>query len=92
MEARIPMQILEVYEKIPRPRKIETFDTVLFFSPSQVDAFLLENSLFPETPIFAIGNTTSAHLKRLRYQNVITAPESSEESMIATVIAHFTQQ
>lgn len=86
------MQVLEVYEKIPRPRKIEQFDAILFWSPSQVDALLLENSLFPETLIFSIGNTTTTHLKRLRYQNIITIPESSEESMIATVIAHFTQQ
>jgi len=90
-EAHIAIQILEVYEKIPKPRKVETLDAMLFWSPSQVDAFLVENSLDPEALIFSIGNTTTIHLRRLFFENVITIAESSEENMLGTVIAHFAQ-
>lgn len=88
-EAHIGMQILEVYEKIPNPKKAGEYDAILFWSPSQVDTFLIENSIPENIPAFAIGQTTAHHLEKLWHKNIITASESSEENMIETVIHYF---
>lgn len=88
-EVHVGMQILEVYEKIPNPRKVEEYNAILFWSPSQVDTFLTKNSIPENVPTFAIGQTTANHLEKLGHKNIITTPESSEESMIETVIRYF---
>jgi uroporphyrinogen-III synthase len=77
---------LEVYNKMANPKKIENYEGLVFFSPSQVDSFLALNELYAEIPVFCIGKTTANHLKALHYKNVIVAEESSEQNLLQTLL------
>jgi uroporphyrinogen-III synthase len=78
-----------VYEKKLLPTKAGTFDGVMFFSPSQVDAFLAENKLKPATPAFCIGTTTADHLRGKEHKNAVVAAASNSASVMDAVYNYF---
>ncbi|MBI1836970.1 MAG: uroporphyrinogen-III synthase [Flavobacteriia bacterium] len=53
---------LIVYKTILTPTKIEPCNSYVFTSPSNVDGFLVENNIPPNSKIIAWGNTTENHL------------------------------
>jgi len=80
----------EVYFKELCEIKVQDkFKGVLFFSPSQINAFLIKNKLDLEIPAFCIGESTSAYLSRLNHKNIITSRNSTEEILIDTVINYY---
>ena len=78
-----------VYNKQLIPHKFENIDGAMFFSPSQVDAFLLENNAVNCPVAFAIGNTTLTYLLGKNFINIKVSNECSENKMIEKVIEYF---
>ena len=62
-EKSINYQEIEVYHTYMNPRKFDrSFDGILFFSPSGVRSFVLENQITGHA--FCIGNTTAGEIKK----------------------------
>lgn len=86
---QIQVTTLEVYHKTLKPEPFEKVDAVLFFSPSQIDAFLQSNVLANETPAFCIGETTAKHLLQTQHKNTLVATEPSEQALLNQVYQYF---
>ncbi len=67
----------------------DSFDAVIFLSPTAVYSFFKKNKLKPNVPAFCIGATTSEAV-HFRCTNLrITANEPSIASVVDKVIEHF---
>jgi uroporphyrinogen-III synthase len=87
-EAKIKFNEIQVYETSLTPKKIkENVEAILFFSPSGVDSYLMENKLKKEI-CFCIGETTAAALPNT-VKNIIVANQPSIEEVIEDAIAEF---
>ena len=87
-EANIKFNEIQVYETSLTPKKIkDTVEAILFFSPSGVESYLMENKLKKEI-CFCIGETTSDALPKT-VKNIIIASQPSIENMIEGAIAEF---
>lgn len=84
-KANIPLSEITTYHTVLKPKKFERiFDAVLFFSPSGVESFLVENKN-PESLAVCIGTTTASEAKK-HFKNVVIANATSVESVIAKAI------
>ncbi|MFN4082419.1 MAG: uroporphyrinogen-III synthase [Bacteroidia bacterium] len=90
--ANITYKAIEVYDKNLITTLVESFDGVMFFSPSQVDAFLFQNKIEKKHPIFCIGETTAQHVKNLGYQNIHVSKQSTASELLNTVLNHYNIQ
>ncbi len=88
-KADINVHACEVYGKALNPLYIPDIQGVLFFSPSQIDAFLICNDLPPILPAFCIGKTTADYLSALAHQNIIVASQTNEPAMLFCVYNYF---
>ena len=87
-EANIKFNEIQVYETSLTPKKIkDTVEAILFFSPSGVESYLMENKLKKEI-CFCIGETTAAALP-INVKNIIVANQPSIEEVIEDAIAEF---
>ena len=86
-EAKVSFKEVVSYETSLNIRSFEqTFDGVLFFSPSGVEAFAKANTL-KNTTAFCIGNTTAAEAKKYTNHTVVSNA-TSVESTIAKAVNH----
>ncbi len=87
-ENTIKYQEIIVYHTHPNPKKITSqFNGILFFSPSGVESFHLENS-FADAMTFAIGQTTAEVLEK--YTNkIIIAKKPTVENVIVKAVNYF---
>jgi uroporphyrinogen-III synthase len=87
--AGVEVQDVVAYRTDYTPISIEqTYDTLLFFSPSAVDSFLSANSL-KEVPCFCIGKTTESHAKQKGFAQTYIPEAPSEDALVNLVIEHF---
>jgi uroporphyrinogen-III synthase len=87
-KARIDFSEIEVYETKLSPKKIkEKVDAILFFSPSAVESYLIDNKITKEI-CFCIGNTTAEALVSFT-KNIIVADYPSIESVIEDCVNEF---
>lgn len=87
-EAKIKFNEIQVYETLLTPKKIkETVEAILFFSPSGVESYMMENKLKKEI-CFCIGETTAAALPKT-VKNIIVADQPLIEEVIEHAIAEF---
>lgn len=87
-EANIKFNEIQVYETSLTPKKIkDAVEAILFFSPSGVESYLMENKLKKEI-CFCIGETTAAALP-INVKNIIVANQPSIEEVIENAIAEF---
>ena len=85
---KIAYNEIVVYETKLKPHQIkETFDGILFFSPSGVNSFLEKNSL-ENKMCFCIGTTTSKTLEN-RTKNIVIASQPTVENVITEVIKYY---
>ncbi|PUZ29621.1 hypothetical protein DCC81_09315 [Chitinophaga parva] len=78
-----------VYHNTATPHRIrETYDAVLFFSPTAVKSFFAVNALPATTICFAIGSTTGAALQASTHNNIITADSPAAATLLQTAIDH----
>ena len=76
---------LEVYRTHLSPKAFQRdFDGVLFFSPSGIRSYLLENSLGNDI-LFCIGETTAAEAQK-HSKNIIIANKPTVENVLAQAI------
>lgn len=81
---------IEAYKTKLAPFKLskeEKFDGILFFSPSGVESFLIDNKIKTET-CFCIGETTASALHKIT-KNIIIAENPTIEDVIAEVIEYY---
>jgi uroporphyrinogen-III synthase len=84
-ENRIKFKELEVYTTRLTPKKFEySFDGILFFSPSGIRSYTMENEMRP-CPAFCIGETTATEAEK-HTETIFIASESTVESVIEKVI------
>ena len=87
-ENNIKVNEVEVYTTSFKPVKIKnTYDGILFFSPSSIKSYLIEN---PNTQsiAFCIGNTTASEAIN-DFENVFVADEPTVENVIKSVNQYF---
>ncbi len=89
LKAGIELVVCEIYHKNILPVKVSAFDGVMFFSPSQIDAFRTVNELHPQTPAFCIGSTTAQHLADCLHKNILISSQSNERAMLEKVYEYF---
>lgn len=81
----IPLKEFHSYDTVKTSKQIkDVFDYVLFFSPSGVKSFFLENNLKNAIPI-ALGKSTAAPLKDQGYDPII-AERTDQLSMIHYIL------
>ena len=90
-ESGIPFTECRVYHTDSISQTVpDTYDGVLFFSPSAVESFFKSNNTRPGTVVFSIGSTTSRCLEKFTAVPVIESESTSQEAMIETVIRYYT--
>ena len=82
---------LVLYKNIEQPKKIDnSFQAIIFFSPSAIQSFFKENVLPKTTACFCIGYTTANALKEYKITNkVIVSNYPSQQVMIDLVLNYF---
>jgi uroporphyrinogen-III synthase len=89
-ENNVAVQEVIVYTTEETPCRIdETYDAVLFFSPSAVRSFFAANTLNETTPCFSIGTTTAAEIKKYTTNKIIVADIPAQEALAAKITEHF---
>ncbi len=84
----IEVEKTTVYKTLLTPKKIlEKHKGILFFSPSAIESFLLENAPL-EIPVFCIGATTAKEAKK-HFSNVVTAKLPTVESVLNEVNSYY---
>ncbi|MER3319363.1 MAG: uroporphyrinogen-III synthase [Allomuricauda sp.] len=79
---------LEMYHTNLNPKAFQRdFDGILFFSPSGIRSFLLENTLGNCT-LFCIGETTATEARK-HSKNSIVANKPTVENVLVQAINHF---
>jgi uroporphyrinogen-III synthase len=79
-----PEQVEEicVYETVLEPKKlVDKPDFLVFTSPSNVESFLLENSIDPTQKIISWGKTTSKYLIERGFSPQVTLQDSNEQEI-----------
>ncbi len=88
-ENNISFNSVEVYRTTLVPKRFNrTFNGILFFSPSAVQSFMLENSMQDQIA-FCIGNTTAEALKK-HTNSICIANKPTIENTIVQVIKYYT--
>ena len=83
---------LIVYRTIATPQRIaRRYDGISFYSPSAVDSFFSVNTIAPDTPLFAIGETTAEEVRRHCSNPVIVGrrQKPDKEDLIQLMIEYF---
>lgn len=84
-ENGINLKEVEVYDTILSPKKFgRIFDGILFFSPSGVESYCLENDLSGSIA-FCIGTTTASEAKKYTSEVVIASNPSIENVIVQAV-------
>ena len=86
---KINYHLVEVYDKILKPQKVENYDGILFYSPSQIDSFLLANELIPHKPMFCMGSTTANHLKKRNHHPILTAKRPTIADLMELMLKYY---
>ena len=80
----------EVYKTIAVAHKINrAFNGILFFSPSAVESFFLNNSINEQTILFAIGNTTADAIKQFTGNKIIISATPGKENLAEQMIEYY---
>jgi uroporphyrinogen-III synthase len=86
--ANVNFNEIQVYETTLTPQKIKkAVDGILFFSPSAIESYLMENKIKNEI-CFCIGSTTAEALEKIT-RNIIIADQPSVENVIEDVIEEY---
>ena len=90
-EQQIHVEEIVVYQTIQVPRKLKKeYQGILFFSPSAVESFFKMNTAPEKTILFAIGNTTSAEIKKHSKNKTVIANQPGKSTLMEMAIEYFT--
>ena len=83
----------KVYETILKSKKTNShYDGLLFFSPSGVESFFVENEISEGTVLFSIGKTTAKALQEKVDNKVIISEQPDKNILVQTVIDFYKQE
>ena len=86
----VSVKQMVVYETNEIQVKIEnSYNGILFFSPSAVKSFFSVNSISPDTVLFSIGNTTADEIKMNCNNKIIVLDFPSKDKLAETAIQYF---
>ncbi|MDQ6814218.1 MAG: uroporphyrinogen-III synthase [Bacteroidota bacterium] len=92
-QQNIQIEELVVYETIETPQPAhKMYDGVLFFSPSAVHSFFLENKPAGGTVFFAIGNTTATAIKQFSTNSIIVSDFPAKDQLVDKAIFFFAEK
>lgn len=83
---------LIVYRTIATPHRVTRgYDGISFYSPSAVDSFFSVNTIAPEIPLFAIGETTAEAIRHSCSNPVVVGQRQNpdKEELIRLMIEYF---
>ncbi|MGI8638169.1 MAG: uroporphyrinogen-III synthase [Segetibacter sp.] len=93
IQQNIPVEELIVYETIETPVTVEqAYNGILFFSPSAVHSFFLNNHTADETIFFAIGDTTANTIKQFATNNIIVSDFPAKDQLVDKAIKYFSER
>ena len=88
----ISVKEIIVYRTIAAPVTVkDTYDGILFFSPSGVNSYFAVNTLPTETICFAIGQTTAQALTVYTEKIVVNTSQPSAAQLVQTAITYLNQ-
>lgn len=70
----------------------DTYDVVMFFSPSGIDSFIMKNQLSHDTLYCCIGETTAERLKSINDKLTVIVPVQPTPEAMLKVIKNFKKQ
>jgi uroporphyrinogen-III synthase len=89
-EKGIYLDEIIIYETTATPAvTTETYDGILFLSPSAVQSFFSANQLPPDTICFAIGATTAHALEQYTGNKIIISTSQRMTNLVQTAINYF---
>jgi uroporphyrinogen-III synthase len=81
-----------VYNTIETPHFIEkNYEGIIFFSPSAVHSFFLENTIATDVILFAIGKTTAAMIATYVSNEIVASEWPGQEQLIDQVIQYYNE-
>lgn len=88
----IDVNEIVVYETVAIEHTVDnTYDAVLFFSPSAAESFFKKNKLTGKTIVFAIGNTTAQTVSKFCSNKVIISKLPGKEELVEQALAYFSK-
>jgi uroporphyrinogen-III synthase len=82
---------ITVYQTIAVTHTIsKEYHGILFFSPSAVNSFFINNKLPASTLLFAIGSTTANEIKKYTTNKIIISNQPGKENLVAKMMEYFT--
>lgn len=90
-DAGILLKEMILYKNIEQVKKIEnSFQAIMFFSPSAIESFFKENVLPKTVACFCIGYTTANALKEHKISNkIIVSNYPSQQNMVDVLLNYF---
>jgi uroporphyrinogen-III synthase len=89
-ESEIMVYEVVVYRTVETPHiAAQSYDGILFFSPSAADSFFSVNTIGPRTILFAIGATTANAIKKYTDNKVIVSETASKEVVAEYAVQYF---
>ncbi len=86
---QISLHIIELYETLPNPYQLKTaVEGILFYSPSAVSSFFIENEWPQNAYGFCLGSSTAAQLKPYTNQFYV-AQQPNETALLLKLKQHF---
>ncbi len=80
-----------VYQTMLVPHRIQKdYLGILFFSPSSVESFFMNNKIGANTILFAIGNTTASTIRKHTPNKILVPDEPGKENLVEKMIEYFT--
>ena len=87
---QIRLEEMVVYETNTTDHYINnTYDAILFFSPSAVESFFSVNKVEEQTVLFAIGNTTAKALGNYSTNKIVKSDSPEKDSLVRKAIGYF---
>ena len=87
--AGVALHQIVVYKTIQKQNIIsKAYDGILFFSPSAVHSFFVNNKIGNST-MFAIGNTTAEAIRQYTNNNMIIAERPGKDALVHIMMEHF---
>jgi uroporphyrinogen-III synthase len=81
---------LEIYHTKLNAKKFDDdYNGLLFFSPSGVESYLIENTIPKDSVLFSIGKTTAAFLKEKVANEIVIAAQPDKNIIIQTLIEFY---
>lgn len=81
---------IEVYQTKLNAKKVENgYDGILFFSPSGVESYLIENTIPENAVLGAIGKTTAQYLRERVTNEIVIAAKPDKNILVQTLIEFY---